>query len=190
MVAFAGVAALGVLWGVGIAIALSLLNFIRRAWRPHDAVLGRVDNLKGYHDTERYPDAHLIPGLVLYRFDAPLFFANTDAFRERVRGLARSGEVTWIVVAAEPVTDVDATAGETLLALNDELDAMGVELAFAELKDPVRDRLRRYGIEEAIGAQRFFPTIGVAVASYLHETGVDWVDWEDRRPDRHAFPEH
>ncbi|HKE81003.1 MAG TPA: sulfate permease [Solirubrobacteraceae bacterium] len=189
MVAFAGVAALGVLWGVGIAIALSLLNFIRRAWRPHDAVLGRVDNLKGYHDTERYPDAHLIPGLVLYRFDAPLFFANADAFRERVRGLARSGDVAWIVVAAEPVTDIDATAGETLLALNEELDAMGVELAFAELKDPVRDRLRGYGIEESIGAQRFFPTIGVAVASYLHETGVDWVDWEDRRPDHHAFPE-
>jgi high affinity sulfate transporter 1 len=189
MVAFAGVAVLGVLWGVGIAIALSLLNFIRRAWRPHDAVLGRVENLKGYHDTERYPDAHLIPGLVLYRFDAPLFFANADAFRERVRRLASSGDATWIVVAAEPVTDVDATAGETLLALNDELDRMGVELAFAELKDPVRDRLRRYGIEDAIGPQRFFPTIGVAVATYLHETGVDWVDWEDRRPDQHALPE-
>ena len=94
MVAFAGVAVLGVLWGVGIAIALSLLNFIRRAWRPHDAVLGRVDNLKGYHDTERYPDARHIPGLVLYRFDAPLFFANADYFRERVRALARAGDVT------------------------------------------------------------------------------------------------
>ena len=114
MVAFAGVAVLGVLWGVGIAIALSLLNFIRRAWRPHDAVLGRVDNLKGYHDTERYPDARHIPGLVLYRFDAPLFFANADYFRERVRALARSGDVSWIVVAAEPITDIDATAGETL----------------------------------------------------------------------------
>jgi high affinity sulfate transporter 1 len=182
MVAFAGVAALGVLWGVGIAIALSLLSFIRRAWRPHDAVLGRVDNLEGYHDTERYPDAQLIPGLVLYRFDAPLFFANAGAFVERVRGLANSDSVAWIVVAAEPVTDIDATAGETLLALDEELDRMGVELAFAELKDPVRDRLRRYGIEDAIGAKRFFPTIGVAVATYLHETGVDGVDWEARRP--------
>jgi MFS superfamily sulfate permease-like transporter len=127
---------------------------------------------------------------VLYRFDAPLFFANADAFRERVRGLAGSGNVSWIVVAAEPVTDIDATAGETLLALNEELERMGVELAFAELKDPVRDRLRRYGIEDAIGAQRFFPTVGVAVATYLHETGVDWVDWEDRRPGEHALPEH
>jgi high affinity sulfate transporter 1 len=182
MAAFAGVAALGVLWGVGIAIALSLLNFIRRAWRPHDALLGRVDNLKGYHDTERHPDANLIPGLALYRFDAPLFFANADTFRQRVRALAESGDLRWIVVAAEPMTDIDTTAGEALLALNEELEARGVELAFAELKDPARDRLRRYGIEEAIGSDRFFPTIGVAVASYLRESGVRWVDWEERQP--------
>jgi high affinity sulfate transporter 1 len=186
MIAFAGVAVLGVLWGVGIAIALSLLNFIGRAWRPHDAVLGRVENLKGYHDTERHPGARLIPGLVLYRFDAPLFFANADYFRERVRKLARSGDATWIVVAAEPITDIDATGGETLRGLIDELDADGIELAFAELKDPVRDRLRDYGIHDAIGDHRFFPTLGVAVASYLHDTGVDWLDWEDRRPDHHA----
>jgi high affinity sulfate transporter 1 len=180
MSAFAGVAVLGVLWGVGIAIALSLLNFIRRAWRPHDAVLGRVDNLKGYHDTERYPDARRIPGLVLYRFDAPLFFANANFFRERVRALARSGDTRWIVIAAEPITDVDATAGDTLLALCDELGDAGVVLAFAELKDPVRDQLRRYGVEDAIGDEHFFPTIGVAVASYLGDTGVEWHDWEDR----------
>ena len=189
MVAFSGVAALGVLWGVGIAIALSLLNFIRRAWRPHDAVLGRVDNLKGYHDTERYPDARHIPGLVLYRFDAPLFFANADYFRERVRALARRSGVSWIVVAAEPITDIDATAGETLRGLNDELEAAGIELAFAELKDPVRDGLRRYGIESAIGPHRFFPTIGVAVAAYLRDTGVDWLDWEDRQPAHDALPD-
>ena len=178
MGAFAGVAVLGVLWGVGIAIALSLLNFIRRAWRPHDAVLGRVDNLKGYHDTERYPGARLIPGLVLYRFDAPLFFANADFFRARVRTLAR--DARWIVVAAEPITDIDTTAGEMLGTLHDELTADGVELAFAELKDPVRDRLRRYGFHDAIGDHRFFPTLGVAVDAYLRATGVDWIDWEER----------
>ena len=187
MAAFAGVAILGVLWGVGIAIGLSLLNFIRRAWRPHDAVLGRVENLKGYHDTERYPDASRIPGLVLYRFDAPLFFANADYFRERVRALARTGDAAWIVVCAEPVTDIDATAGETLRALNRELDGVGIELAFAELKDPVRDRLRHYGIHDEIGSHRFFPTLGVAVATYLRETGVEWLDWEERRA---AQPRH
>jgi MFS superfamily sulfate permease-like transporter len=188
MAAFAGVTVLGVLWGVGIAIALSLLNFIRRAWRPHDAVLARVDNLKGYHDTERYPHARRIPGLVLYRFDAPLFFANADYFRERVRALARSGEANWIVVAAEPITDIDATAGETLRSLNDELRAAGIELAFAELKDPVRDWLQRYGIHDAVGDHRFFPTIGVAVATYLEETGIDWLDWEDRQRGDHPHP--
>jgi MFS superfamily sulfate permease-like transporter len=115
------------------------------------------------------------------RAHAPIFFANADYFRERVRALARSRDVTWIVVAAEPVTDVDATAGEMLRRVEEELEGLGVELAFAELKDPVRDRLRRYGVEEAIGDHRFFPTIGVAVASYLTETGVEWLDWEDRR---------
>ena len=188
MGAFAGVAVLGVLWGVGIAIALSLLNFIRRAWRPHDAVLGRVDNLKGYHDTERHPHARLIPGLVLYRFDAPLFFANADFFRARVGALARTGDVRCVVVAAEPITDIDTTAGEMLRTLREELSADGVELAFAELKDPVRDRLRHYGLHDAIGDERFFPTIGVAVAAYLHETGVDWIDWEDRGPGRRVTP--
>src|SRR5690242_13885328 len=133
MATFAGVALLGVLWGVGIAIALSLLAFVRRAWRPHDAVLGRVDQLKGYHDNERHPDARLIPGLVLYRFDAPLFFANADFFCERVRRLARADGTAWIVIAAEPITDIDATAGESLRSLDEELTADGVELAFAEL---------------------------------------------------------
>jgi len=180
LAAFAGVAVLGVLWGVGIAIALSLLNFIRRAWYPHDAVLGRVEQLKGYHDTGRYPDATLIPGLVLYRFDAPLFFANTDSFSHRVRALAEGDGTRWVVIAAEPITDIDATAAETLAALQGELHADGRTLAFAELKDPVRDLLRRYGLETAIGPEHFYPTVGVAVATYLAETGTAWTDWEDR----------
>ena len=187
--AFAGVTVLGVLWGVGIAIALSLLNFIRRSWYPHDAVLGRVENLKGYHDTVRYPDATLIPGLVLYRFDAPLFFANTESFSARVRALAETDGTRWVVIAAEPITDIDATAGETLAALHDDLHAAGCTLAFAELKDPVRDLLRRYGIEAAIGPEHFYPTIGVAVATYLAETGTAWTDWEDRADgDRNTPP--
>jgi high affinity sulfate transporter 1 len=170
--AFLGVAVLGLLWGIGAAIALSLLNFIRRAWYPHDAVLGRVDQLKGYHDTQRYPDAHLVPGLVLYRFDAPLFFANADLFRAHVLPLADGAK--RIVVAAEPITDIDATAGEMLSTLIGELRDRGVELVFAELKDPMRDLLRRYGIEV-----ESYPTLGVAVAAYVRDTGVEWRDWED-----------
>jgi high affinity sulfate transporter 1 len=186
--AFAGVAVLGVLWGVGIAIALSLMNFIRRAWYPHDAVLGRVENLKGYHDTGRHPDARLVPGLVLYRFDAPLFFANVDSFCNRVRELAGTDGTGWVVVAAEPITDIDVTAGESLAVLHADLAAAGVELAFAELKDPVRDYLRRYGVEAAIGPERFYPTVGVAVAAYLKQTGTAWVDWEERPADGRRPP--
>ena len=183
LTAFAGVAVVGVLWGVGIAIALSLLNFIRRSWYPHDAVLGRAENVKGYHDTRRYPDASLIPGLVLYRFDAALFFANADSFSDRVRELADAEGTRWVVIAAEPITDIDATAGETLAVLQADLQADGRTLAFAELKDPVRDLLRRYGIEAAVGPERFYPTVGVAVAAYLAETGTAWTDWEDRAGD-------
>jgi high affinity sulfate transporter 1 len=183
IVSFAGVAIVGVLAGIGIAIGISLLNFIRRAWRPHDAVLGRVHGLKGYHDVTRYPGTQRIPGLVLYRFDAPLFFANADYFRSRVRALAQGAGpgLRWFVVAAEPMTDVDATAAEMLEALDRELEASGVELAFAELKDPVRDRLTPYGLTDRIGRHRFFPTVGSAVRAYLEETGTEWVDWEDLR---------
>jgi high affinity sulfate transporter 1 len=180
--AFLAVAALGVLRGIFVAILLALGNFIRRAWRPHDAVLGRVDGLKGYHDLERFPQARTIPGLLLYRFDAPLFFANAATFRRRMLELrAADPRLRRIVVAAEAMTDVDVTAGSVLGELLDELEADGVVLAFAELKDPVRDRLRRYGLEERVGTDRFFPTLGTAVDAYVRASGIDWIDWEERR---------
>jgi MFS superfamily sulfate permease-like transporter len=190
LAALVAVAVAGVLWGVGIAIGLSLVEFVHRAWRPHDAVLGRVRGLKGYHDTGRYPDARLVPGLLLFRFDAPLFFANADVFRERILDLVAGAEepVRRVLVAAEPITDVDTTAAEMLEELHQELASDGVELAFAELKDPVKDRLARYGLVERIGRDRFYPTIGVAVHTFVDDAGVRWVDWEDesrggRRPD-------
>jgi high affinity sulfate transporter 1 len=194
LAAFGGVALLGVLVGVFMAILLSLADFVRRAWRPHDAVLGRVDELKGYHDIDRYPDARLIPGLVLYRFDAPLFFANAGYFRRRVRRLVAEAThpVRWIVVAAEPITDVDTSAADTLHQLLAELRQQGVALAFAELKDPVKDRIKRYGLFDAVGPDRFYPTVGTAVDGYLAATGTTWVDWEERRdtpvPDPGAQP--
>ena len=154
----------------------SLLVPARRRARPRREPQGLPRH-------RRYPDATLIPGLVLYRFDAPLFFANTDSFSDRVRALAEADGTRWVVIAAEPITDIDATAGETLAALHGELHAAGRTLAFAELKDPVRDLLRRYGIEAAIGPERFYPTVGVAVATYLAETGTAWTDWEDRSAD-------
>jgi high affinity sulfate transporter 1 len=182
LAAFGGVALLGVLMGIFTAILLSLADFVRRAWRPHDAVLGREDELKGYHDIDRHPSARQVPGLLLYRFDAPLFFANAAWFRRRVKGLVAEAAhpVRWVVVAAEPVTDVDTTAADTLDQLLRELREQQVTLAFAELKGPVKDRLRRYGPYDAIGPDHFFPTIGTAVNAYVTATGTTWVDWEER----------
>ena len=184
LAAFAGVALLGVLVGIFVAILLSLGDFVRRAWRPHDAVLGREDDLKGYHDIDRHPTARRIPGLLLYRFDAPLFFANAGYFRRCVRRLVddATSPVRWVVVAAEPITDIDTTAADTLRDLLEELRQEGVTLAFAELKGPVKDRLRRYGLFDAVGPDRFFPTVGTAVDGYIEATGTTWVDWEERLP--------
>jgi high affinity sulfate transporter 1 len=184
LAAFAGVALLGVLVGIFVAILLSLGDFVRRAWRPHDAVLGREDDLKGYHDIDRHPTARRIPGLLLYRFDAPLFFANAGYFRRCVRRLVDDATtpVRWVVVAAEPITDIDTTAADTLRDLLEELRVEDITLAFAELKGPVKDRLRRYGLFDAVGDDRFFPTVGTAVDGYIEATGTTWVDWEERLP--------
>ncbi len=182
---FLGVAIVGVVAGIFIAVALALVAFFWRAWRPYSAVLGRIDGLKGYHDITRYPEARRIRGLVLFRWDAPLFFANAEAFREEIEAAiaAEDQPTRWVVVAAEPVTDIDMTAADMLEGLIATLQAAGTRLRFAELKDPVKDRLRRYGLYEQLGNDAFFPTIGTAVAGYVAESGVDWVDWEERDSD-------
>jgi high affinity sulfate transporter 1 len=181
IVCFVGVAVLGAIQGIGLAIAIAVIEFLWDGWRPHSAVLGRADGVKGYHDITRYPGARQIPGLVLFRWDAPLFFANAELFKERVlNAAATSGApVRWLVVAAEPVTSVDVTAADAVAELNEALQSAGIELCFAELKDPVKDKLKRFGLFEQIGAESFFPTIGAAVGSYLESHTVDWVDWED-----------
>ena len=185
LVCFLGVALIGVIQGIFIAVGLALLGFIWRAWRPYDAVLGRVEGLKGYHDVTRYPEAKRIPGLVLFRWDAPLFFANAEVFREHIlQAIADAPTPTkWVVVAAEPVTDIDVTAAEALSALDDDLQNAGIELCFAEMKDPVKDRLKQYGLFTKLGTDLFFPTLGRAVDRYLETHRVDWSDWEeaDRR---------
>jgi MFS superfamily sulfate permease-like transporter len=175
---FLGVALVGVIQGMFIAIGLALIAFIWRAWRPYDAVLGRVEKLRGWHDIARHPDARRIPGLVLFRWDAPLFFANADIFHQHVlRAVAKAPTPTsWVVVGAEPVTDVDVTAAEMLQSLNRELHRAGMELCFAELKGPVKDTLKRYGLFTQLGDELFFRTIGEAVDTYL---GTHAVEWED-----------
>jgi high affinity sulfate transporter 1 len=181
LVAFAGVAVLGVLPGLGIAVAVSLLNFVRRAWMPHSVELVRVDGMKGYHDRERHPEGRQVPGLLLFRFDAPLFFANADVFLERVVDLVdQNKDTAWVVVTAEPVTDVDSTSADMLRRLHDEMQRRHVTLAFAELKGHVRDVLDRFKLVDLIGANRFYRTVGEAVKAYVREEGVQWTDWEDR----------
>jgi high affinity sulfate transporter 1 len=186
---FLGVAVFGPITGIAMAVGVSLLDFIRRAWRPHEAILGRAPGVKGYHDITRYPTAKQVPGLLLYRWDAPLFFANADTFRARIIDMADSAAapLKWVVVAAEPITDVDTTAAEMIEELDAELTSRGIELCFAEMKDPVKDRIRRYGLVARIGHELFFPTIGVAVKEFLDRHRVEWVDWE-QAPESAAPP--
>ncbi|HEU5386901.1 MAG TPA: sulfate permease [Streptosporangiaceae bacterium] len=173
--AFLGVALLGVLPGIAIAVGLSILNVFRRAWRPYETVLGRVDGLEGYHDRHSYPGSSQLPGLVIYRFDAPLFFANAKTFRDEVLRLAKADPPPkWILIAAEPVTDVDTTASDILEDLDETLNGRGISLVFAELKDPVRKKIELYGLTRTIDPRHFFPTIGAAIAAFRAETGADW----------------
>ena len=180
---FVGVAVLGAIPGIGLAIVIAVIEFLWDGWRPHSAVLGRADGIKGYHDITRYPDARRIPGLVLLRWDAPLFFANAELFQERVLQAVTASPTPArrLVIAAEPVTSVDVTSADAVAELDDRLQAAGIEMCFAELKDPVKDKLKRFGLYERFGDKFFFATIGEAVDAYLKTYRVEWVDWEDRR---------
>jgi len=182
MTCFAGVAVFGAIPGIAIAITIAVIEFLWDGWRPHSAVLGRVERVKGYHDIARHPEARLIPGLVLFRWDAPLFFANAELFHERVLDAVASSPtpVRWLVIAAEPVTSVDVTAADAISELDDTLRAATIELCFAEVKDPVKDKLKRFGLLTRFGEQTFFATLGEAVSAYLSSHPVEWVDWEDR----------
>ncbi len=174
--ALLGVALIGVLQGIVVAIALSFVAFVDRSWRPYRAELGQITGLRGYHDLSRHPEGHRVPGIVIVRFDAPLFFANAGMFDEWVRSVvdadAGTVPIRHVVLAAEPITDIDSTAIDELVALDDHLAAEGIELIFAEMKDPVRDHIARYGLADRFGPDRFAPTVGAAVDAIIgHERG-------------------
>ena len=173
--AFLGVALLGVLEGIAVAVALSILNVFRRAWWPYQTTLGRVEGMPGLHDRELHPEAQLLPGLSVFRFDAPLFFANARTFRDQIRLLAAAEpRPSWIVIAAEPITDVDTTAADMLKDLDEELNAAGTSLVFAELKDPVRDKLERYELVGPLDPAHFFPTLEATIDAFREQTGANW----------------
>lgn len=173
---FAGVAVFGAIPGICIAVAISVIEFLWDGWRPHHAVLARVDGVRGYHDVTRYPNARRIPGLVLLRWDAPLFFANAEQFQAQVlAALAESPTpVQRLVIAAGPVTSIDITSADMLAELDRILEQRGVELQFAEMKDPVKDKMKQFELFEGLGESAFHPTVGAAVEAYLADSGVDW----------------
>jgi high affinity sulfate transporter 1 len=179
---FAGVVLFGAVPGILFAIALAVIDFLWEAWRPHHAVLGRVDGVKGYHDISRHPEAKRVPGLVLFRWDAPLFFANCEQFRSSVLDAVDESPtpVRWLVVTAEPVTSVDVTAADMLDTLHEELQAARIRMCFAAMKGPVKDKLKRFNLFDRFGEGYFFRTVGEAVNAYVRAEHVDWVDWEER----------
>ena len=187
MLCLAGVAVFGAIPGIALAIAIAVIEFLWDGWRPYSAVLGRVDKVKGYHDISRYPESRQIPGLVLFRWDAPLFFANAELFRDRVMMAVESSptQVNWLVVGAEPVTSIDVTSADTLDELDHTLATSGIRLCIAEMKDPVKDKLKHFGLFSQFGEERFFATLGEAVSCYLKAHAVDWIDWEDQAKTDH-----
>ena len=174
VVASVGVIVFGVLQGIVIAIALAVLLFFRRSWWPHGAVLGQVDGLAGWHSVEANPGATQIAGVVVYRWEAPLFFANAGAFREQVRHLVREREPSWVVLQCEAITDIDVTAAEMLEKLDVELNAAGVHMAFVEMRSRLQDLTSRYGLFDTLDRDHFYPTLEQAiVAIQPHGPGSD-----------------
>ncbi len=179
LVATAGVVFFGVLQGIVVAIVLAILMFFRRNWWPHGAVLGQVPGLRGWHSVDGHDDAVQIPGVVVYRWEAPLFFANAGEFRQQVRHLAREQQPSWIVLQCEAITDIDVTAADMLRQLDDELNAQGIHLAFAELRSRLQEQALRYGLLETLDHDHFYPTLTMALDEVRAE-GIERRNEEER----------
>lgn len=169
LVASAGVIFLGVLQGIVLAIVLAILLFFRRSWWPHGAVLGEVSELGGWHSLDARPDGVEVEGIVVFRWEAPLFFANAGQFRDQVRRLVRDRSPSFVVLQCEAVTDIDVTAAEVLRDLDEELNEKGVHLAFVELRDRLHDLVVRYDLQATLDQEHFFPSIGVAISELTGE---------------------
>jgi high affinity sulfate transporter 1 len=176
LTAFLGVALLGVLPGILIAIMISVGDVFRRIWMPNRATLGREEGVPGLHDVSTHPESAVLPRCPVYRFDSPLIFANAQTFRDDVRRLASADPPPdWIIVAAEPISDVDTTAGDMLEHLVEMLDEQGTTLVFAEMKGTVLDRLRSFGLEHLTSPEHFQPSLNSALRAYLeaHPSDAD-----------------
>ncbi len=173
VIASLGVIVLGVLQGIVIAVALAVALYFRRGWQPHGAVLGQVDTIGEWHNVERYPDAHQLPGIVVYRWEAPLFFANCSSFRSQLRHVVKARPVSWVVIQCEAITDIDVSAAQMLEQLDQELNASDIHMAFVEMRTRLQLLVRRYGLFETLDRDRFYPTL---------ESGLTAIQGEDWRP--------
>ena len=173
LVATAGVVFFGVLEGILIAAILSILLFFRRSWWPPGAVLGYVPELDSWHDVERYASAQEREGIMIFRWEAPLFFANAGIFRQQVRRLVVKRRPSWIVLQCEAITDIDVTAADMLKALDLELNAQGIHMAFVELRDRLSDRVKTYGLLETLDRDHFYPKLRFAMAEITAETTAE-----------------
>ncbi len=171
LAAFLGVTILGVLTGIAVAVGLAILDFLRRAWEPYRAELVDVPGVPGYHDVSRHPDGERVPGMLILRFDAPLFFGNGALLGSFVRNKLDQAPpgTERVVLAAEPVTGIDTTALDELVQLDEWLERHGVDLVFAELKGPVKDRLLQYGMAARFSPGHFYPTVSEAVRAFQRE---------------------
>jgi len=165
LVATISVVLFGVLQGIAIAIALAILLFFRRSWWPHGSVLGQVEGIEGWHSLEQRPDGTEIPGIVVYRWEAPLFFANAGAFRRQMRDFVRERDPRWIVLQCEAITDIDVTAAEMLERLDTELNGLGVHLAFVELRERLRELLLDYGLLAVLDQGHFYGSLDEALTA-------------------------
>jgi high affinity sulfate transporter 1 len=168
LVATAGVIGFGVLKGIVVAIVLAVLLFFRRSWWPHGAVLGRVD-YGDWHGIDDHAGAREVPGIVVYRWEAALFFANAGAFRDQVRKLVLERSPSWIVVECEAITDIDVTAADMLEKLDRELNEKQVHMAFVEMRSRLQDLVKRYGLFQTLDRDHFYPTIEAALKAIPHE---------------------
>jgi MFS superfamily sulfate permease-like transporter len=182
LVATLGVVALGVLQGIVVAIFLAILLFFRRNWWPHGAVLGRTDDSEGWHSVDDLDDAFEAPGIVVYRWEAPLFFANAGAFRQQVRKIVRERQPRWIVLQCEAVTDIDVTAAEVLEQLDLELNRDGVHLAFVEMRNRLQDLVGRNGLYDTLDRDHFYPTLDTALAA-IHAEDAATEDGSEDQPE-------
>jgi MFS superfamily sulfate permease-like transporter len=156
---------IGVLEGIVLSIVLSILMFFHRSWWPRGAVLGQVDGMAGWHDIAGQPGARQLPGIVVFRWESPLFFANAAAFRRELRQLARDRNPSWIVLQCEAITDIDVTAAGMLEDLDNELNERGVHLAFAEMRHRLQDLTLRYGLFDTLDRDHFYLSLDAALAA-------------------------